>query len=116
MDAAPPDPPKVPEPNPFEPPRAATPRKGSATAVSFLGKLAGALFVVLASSIAFVATCYPIGLIGMSKVPGDYGPAILITACTVGGVVAIGVGYLLSKAQRWRRTVRLASSKEAKPR
>ena len=56
--------------------------------------------VVLSSLTAFIGTCVPIGYIGfaMPQLVGKDPAVFLIIGCGVGIVVAICVGYFVSKA------------------
>ena len=117
MDAIPPEPPNS---NPDEASRAATgpTRKGTDVAMSTLRQVAIALLATLAGLIAFSATCFPIGYVGMWS--GAAGVEAEITvglfACIVGAVVAFGVVRLILKTLKPRRNVLPVLTNEAHPR
>ncbi len=98
MDAHPPDRTETPKPDPYEPPRSSPDRPRPPS--SPLAKLAAVFLVILASLIAFVATCFPVGW-GLAA--SDFGGSrynFLIPfalACAVGGVVAAITGFLLAR-------------------
>jgi len=92
------------EPNSLEAPKASPtpPSKGRAVALSVAEKYTIAALTVVSSLIAFAATCFPIGSVGMLiRVQADpLSQALLIglVGCLVGIIAAIGTGLFVAKA------------------
>lgn len=102
MDAIPPADPS-PDPNPFEPPRAAggKPRRPAYRPLPLVGQIAGRLVVLLAGVIAFVGTCVPIGAAAFNRSDTLFGLAWLIG---LAAAVLAGWGtFRLIFRSRWRR-------------
>jgi membrane associated rhomboid family serine protease len=75
----------------------------------FAGTLGSAFLVLIASSIAFIATCFPIGLFGTKGEGGDPADDRMIRiAYIVGGIAAVVAGcttvYFLDRVHRARST------------
>ena len=109
MDALPPADPS-PEPNPFEPPRVpgGRPRRVAYRAFSIVGSIFGVVAVIVAGIIAFVGTCFPIGLVafGRGENGGPGSVALFYSAWVVGFAAALLAGFgtfRLIFRSRWRR-------------
>ncbi len=61
----------------------------------YVGKVLGGMAIAMASLFAFVLTCVPVGMLGLSSGLNSNG---LVVACVVGAVAAIFVGWLVSGA------------------
>lgn len=97
MSNAPPDdaPERQPDVNPYQPP-ATTGRVAKVAKRGLSGGLVGCL-VVLASLIAFVGTCVPVGF-GIAMQNNRASESFLLVGCLVGLMVAIGTGYGVARA------------------
>lgn len=104
MEPEPPDRP-APEPDPFQPPTAPVGRDRGRPGVVAVGtQVVVAFLILLAGAIAFVATCFPLGLINVSfdhRVPGPllYPDWVPWVAGVVVGLVV--VGPLVLAWNRW---------------
>jgi hypothetical protein len=85
------------------------------TSKSFAWTLGGILLVLISSSIAFTATCVPLGFRALNPAPNSGGDQKLMIAFGVGGmsalVVGIGVSRFLIKMSR-SRTAKKSQDKE----
>lgn len=94
MDATPPQ--RPPEPNPYEPPHAPTGRPVTrrSAAVTVLGTVVGVGTVALASVIAFVVTCFPLGFAAFGVADGGrwWSGFVLAMPWLIGLACGIGTG------------------------
>ncbi len=96
MDAKPPDPFEPPKPNPYEAPSSlgVSPLGRARRKISVVGAIGGGLLVGLASVIAFVVTCVPLGAMTIVGRPPQMNQPLLIGAWVVSGVAATIIGRL----------------------